>query len=79
MAVQAGVWSMLPLFHGTLGLALGILVQLVGSFVMLFFAFGEADFELDSSANEMQVKWNQCITCALYLANEFADFLGVKQ
>ena len=60
-------------------LTLPILIALGSSFVVLFLAFGEADFQFHASAGVVQVERNEGIAGALDLADQFADFLGMEQ
>ena len=63
-----------PLFL-TLPVALFLGIPLV----MLFFAFGEADLELDPAVLEMQIERYEGVTGALDFADQALEFTGVQQ
>jgi len=48
------------------------------AFVVLFFALGEANSEFDAASGVVQIYRYQGVTCAIHLADEFADFFGVQ-
>jgi len=60
-----------------LPLPLSILFGL--AFVMLLFAFGEADLELDPAVLEMQIERYEGVTGALDFADQTLEFSGVQQ
>ena len=54
-------------------------VFLCSPFVMLLFAFGQADVQLDSPFAEMQIERYECETGTLGFTDQLADFSRVKQ
>lgn len=46
---------------------------------MLFLAFGESDFALDSTFCVMQVEWNKCVARSFYFSDQFLDFIAIEQ
>ncbi len=65
--------------HGLLRLTLLIASLVSVALVMLFFAFGEADFEFDAAAFVMQIERHHGVSALLDFANELVDFALVEQ
>lgn len=66
-------------FHSTLRFPFGVLFQFACALVVLFFALGQSDFELDPSAQKVQVERHQSVTGTFDLADELADFVSVQE
>ena len=60
-------------------LALPITLSFRRPLIMLLFAFGQPDFELDAAARVMQVERYERVSRALHAADEPADFRRVEK
>src|SRR5258708_646493 len=65
--------------HQALLLPLPVFVFLGLTFIVLLLAFGQPDLQLDAASRVMQVERNEGIAGTFDLADQLADFLGVKQ